>query len=216
MLFRQSGEFKNNKDNVCVLFGKIQDSLPKCHFWCWIWALICTDPGIYPSSSTNINFLTKIEFSDVLFQKKKKKSPNYCKMQMGVRIWCKFCSRFMVEPWSGSRWCEAPENVWSFCVRRANGEVKEKPSNLNCFEYKFDANIFLNVVKQNFMKIEFENSIKILSFLYHLPDIKFASINPWDLFYNLEIIGFKAYNISACTAIPFIHLVGYFEKIPIT
>ena len=42
-----------------------------------------------------------------------------------------------------------------------NGEVKEKPSKLNCFGYKFDANLFLSVVKQNFMKIEFENSIKI-------------------------------------------------------
>ena len=29
------------------------------------------------------------------------------------------------------------------------------------------------------MKIEFENSIRRLSFLCHLPDIKIALINPW-------------------------------------
>ena len=33
-------------------------------------------------------------------------------------------------------------------------------------------------LKQNFMKIEIENSIRILSFLCHLPDIKIAWINP--------------------------------------
>ena len=43
-----------------------------------------TCAGIYPSSFTNVRFLTKIEFSNVLFQKKKKQSRNYCKMQMGV------------------------------------------------------------------------------------------------------------------------------------
>ena len=42
-----------------------------------------TCAGIYPGSFTNVRFLTKIEFSNVLFQKKKQ-SRNYCKMQMGV------------------------------------------------------------------------------------------------------------------------------------
>ena len=46
------------------------------------------------------------------------------------------------------------------------------------FECKFDVNIFLHALKQNFMKIEFENSIRRLSFLCRLPDIKIAWINP--------------------------------------
>ena len=43
------------------------------------------------------------------------------------------------------------------------------------FDCKFKANMLFNKI----MKIEFENSIRRLSFLYHLPDIKIAWINPW-------------------------------------
>ena len=49
------------------------------------------------------------------------------------------------------------------------------------FECTFDVNMFLYALKQNFMKIEFENSIRRLSFLCRLPYIKIAWINPWIL-----------------------------------
>ena len=53
-----------------------------------------------------------------------------------------------------------------------------KPSELIYFECKFDIDMFLYALKQNFMKIEFENSIWRFSFLHRLPDIKIAWINP--------------------------------------
>ena len=36
-----------------------------------------------------------------------------------------------------------------------------------------------DTLKQNFMKIEFENSVRRLNFMCRLPDIKIAWINPW-------------------------------------
>ena len=38
--------------------------------------------------------------------------------------------------------------------------------------------MFINALKPNFMKIKFENSIRRLSFLCRLQDIKIAWINP--------------------------------------
>ena len=46
-------------------------------------------------------FEKKIKFSNVLFHKKR--SENYCKMQVAVRMCCKLHSGFIVEPWNKSR-----------------------------------------------------------------------------------------------------------------
>ena len=46
------------------------------------------------------------------------------------------------------------------------------------FECKVEANCFY-IVQNNFMKIEFQNSVRRLSFLCRLTDIKIAQINPW-------------------------------------
>ena len=60
----------------------------------------------YPSSSTNVRFWTKTEFSNVLFQNKR--SWNYCKMQEGIWKCCKLSSRFMAETW----WVFMEQRLW--------------------------------------------------------------------------------------------------------
>ena len=42
---------------------------------------------------------------------------------------------------------------------------QKKPSQLNYSEHKFNANLFFSVLKQSFMKIEIEKSIRIFRFL---------------------------------------------------
>ena len=101
------------------------------------------------------------------------------KCRWGGHRWRKLRSRSMVEPWlkfSGAN----PLRNFGFWT--SGGQINswkcKKPSELIYFECKFDVNMFLYALKQDFMKIEFENSVRRLSFLCRLPDIKIAWINP--------------------------------------
>ena len=98
-------------------------------------------------------------------------------MKVGVWRHCKLRGRSMAEPY----WGFMGKSPQRFYVRRVNNSLKQqKHSKLIYFECKLGANLFLYTSKQCFMKIEFQNSIRRLSFLYRRPDIKTVRINPCD------------------------------------
>ena len=69
---------------------------------------------------------------------------------------------------------EPPRNFGSLTSGgQVNSWKYKKPSKLIYFECKFDVIMFLYPLKQNFMKIEFEHSIRRLC---HLLDIKITNI----------------------------------------
>ena len=55
-----------------------------------------------------------------------------------------------------------------------------------CFECKLKAIPFLYALQENFVKIDFQNSVKRLSFLCRVLGIKIAWINPWNDSKNLQ------------------------------
>ena len=72
---------------------------------------------------------------------------------------------------------EPPRNFGSLTSGgQVNSWKYKKPSKLIYFECKFNVIMFLYPLKQNVMKIEFEHSIRRLSFLCHLLDIKITNI----------------------------------------
>ena len=74
-----------------------------------------TCAGIYPSSFTNVRFLTKIEFSNVLFQKKKNNHEIIVKCRWGSECGVSSAAGSWRSP-GGVPGSEPPENFWSFCV----------------------------------------------------------------------------------------------------
>ena len=100
-------------------------------------------------------FEKKIEFLNVIFCEKR--SQNYPTIKEGVCRHCKLRIGFMAEPY------------WEFRV------IFCLYSKQYC---KLKANLFLYASKYHLMKIEFQNSIRRLSFLCRLTDIKIAWLNP--------------------------------------
>ena len=74
-----------------------------------------------------------------------------------------------------------------------NSLKQKRPSKMIYIDCKFKANmLFLKIIK-----IEFENSIRRLSFLYYLPDIRIAWINPWSCMTSTNYVAnFFFHNIS--------------------
>ena len=88
---------------------------------------------------------------------------------------CNLYSGLLAESSSG----EAPYNIYAVTSGgQINSLKQKKPSKLIYFDCKLNANMFLCALKKDFMKVGFKNSIRRLSLLYHLPDIKIALINP--------------------------------------
>ena len=65
--------------------------------------------------------------------------------------------------------------------RQINRLKQKKSGRLIYIECKFESVLFSYALKWSFMKIDFQNSIRRLSFLCRLPDIKMACVNPWIL-----------------------------------
>ena len=137
-------------------------------------------------------FEERLSFSMFYFMKNDHETivKSMCGRRMGWGRQCKLCSWLRVEPWWGLRAKKnkkkkkKEERYWLLTSGgHINGWKKKKPTKIIYSEWKkkkkkFDINMFINALKPNFMKIKFENSIRRLSFLCRLQDIKIAWINP--------------------------------------
>ena len=98
-----------------------------------------------------------------------------CKMQTG--------SRGAVSSTIGSWWGPGKDSgiklLKNFCLFTSGRQINSLQWKKLCKLIYFECTFNVNASKYNFMKIEFENSIRRFSFLYHLPEIKIIWINPW-------------------------------------
>ena len=124
-------------------------------------------------------------------------------MQVDVsRCRKQLCNGFMAEPWWGckGRGVKPLKYFGLFTFRRQINSLKyERPCQLIYFECKLNANML-----QKYKDWVLE-SVRGLSFLYRLPDIKIAWINPWG---RVQLV---SVNFTLCITILFTFFVIFFK-----